>query len=122
MAKDRVSIPKKELPNFPSDKPDVVPAQPQKTFNKWFLSIFQLNKTADDDMNMVVQWQLGRTYVEAGETKIEMSKQAQSFVFNDVLSDAFEEQNPEMSALLNELLSASEAICKRQGGLDANGG
>lgn len=110
---------KKPFPNFPSKNPDVKPAEPQKTYNKWFMQQFTLNKNRDDDMGMMVSWRMGRTVVNAGNTEMDFSDKIQNFVFNDVLSDAFATENPEMAGMLNELLSAMEAICKRQGGLNA---
>lgn len=110
---------KKVVPNFPSDKPDIKPAQPKKDFDKWFMSGFGLSQDKFNNMNMTVLWCLGRTYKEAGVEKIELSEKARSFAFNDVLSDDFEAKNPELAPMLAAILPAVEAICKRQGGLNA---
>ena len=33
-----------EIPNVPSDNPEVIPAQPQKTYDKWFMTNYNLQK------------------------------------------------------------------------------
>lgn len=111
-----------EIPNVPSNNPEVVPAQPQKTFDKWFMTNFNLQKTSNDEMNCLCQWIIGRTYVEDDITKIEYGTEAQSFTFQNILSTSFNADNPEMAPMLNDIVTSMNAICVRQGGLNANGG
>lgn len=108
-----------EIPNVPSDNPEVIPAQPQKTYDKWFMTNYNLQKNSNNEMNCLVQWIIGRTYVENNVTKIEYGTEAQSFTFLNILSDSFNAANPEMAPLLNDIVTTMDTICKRQGGLNA---
>lgn len=110
---------KKPYPNFPSDKPDVKPAEPKKDFDKWFMTGVQLTSKRGNEMDLVVNWSLGRTYKEAGEDMVELSAKNRVNVFQNVLSDEFAVQYPEITGLLNDMLVNLEAMCKKQGGPDA---
>lgn len=112
-------MPKKPYPNFPSDKPDVKPAEPKKDFDKWFMTGVQLVSKLNNEMDMTVTWSLGRTYKVAGQDEVELTNKNQVNVFRNVLSDAFAVEYPEITGLLNDLLVNLEAMSKKQGGLDA---
>lgn len=110
---------KKPYPGYPSDKPDVKPAEPKKDFDTWFLTGVQLSSRRGNEMDMVVNWSLGRTYRVAGQNEVELSARSRVNVFQDVLSDEFAVQYPEMTVLLNDMLVNLEAMCKKQGGPNA---
>lgn len=103
-----------EIQPIVSAEPVVTETIASKTFDTWFLTDFSLYAKPDRTFNAKVSWKLGKMN-EDGTS--ELSNKTGFCLLENLLDTDNLMENPEIAAVLQQFLSALEAVSRRKGAI-----
>lgn len=103
-----------EIQPIVSADPVVTETIASKTFDTWFLTDFSLYAKPDRTFNAKVSWKLGKMN-EDGTS--ELSNKTGFCLLENLLDAETLMENPEIAGVLQQFLSALEAVSRRKGAI-----
>lgn len=103
-----------EIQPIVSAEPVVTETIASKTFDTWFLTDFSLYAKPDRTFNAKVSWKLGKMNSDGTS---ELSNKTGFCLLENLLDTETLMENPEIAGVLQQFLSALEAVSRRKGAI-----